>query len=75
MSEGRVVKVTNGGKSTVGTVASIYETTRFVGVGLPNEPVWFIKIRVRLSEKDEVLGVSERYVSNYYAKGEWEYLD
>lgn len=69
------MKVTNGGVTTVGTVASIHETTRFAGIGLPDEPVWFIKVRVRLSDEDKAIGVSERYVSNYYARNEWEYLD
>lgn len=61
------------GNPVVGTVDTIYETTRFAGIGLPDEPVWFIKIRVELSEEDKAMGVSDRHVSNYYAKDEWEY--
>lgn len=53
----------------------MYETTRFAGIGLPDEPVWFIKIRIRPSDAEKAYGTQEVYVSNYYARNEWEYLD
>lgn len=75
MFEGKTVKAVSSGVTTVGVIDHIYETDRFVGIGLPKEPVWFIRIRVEPSEKDKASGVSETYVSGYYAKEEWKLLE